>query len=297
MGDTLSLHPSFSTAVVKRAIKRDAVRAMSEYGFEGKIPFRQSESSLVDQAPVDLAIVTDRRELAPVEGVTYVGFLDAAQGSRSGDSMTLAIAHDDDGNAVVDCVIEKVPPFSPINVLANDFVPVLERYGVPRVVGDGVSKGFVEQTLRDLGILFDVSTMDKSQLYLNLLNLLNSNAVQLPDIDTLRLQLLSLKRYPGANNRERIDHPKGRAYHDDVANVVAGAVALCSGVGGKKRTKVLFSGSTETQKASGATGLAALANATLRRLAARDAVDRALAAKYDELPVISPPIWRVGGSN
>lgn len=296
VADTLSLHPSFSRAVIKRAFTRDAVKAASEYGDPdtGKILFRQGSSALFDQAPVDAAVFSGRRELPPVDGVTYRGFLDAAQGARSGDSMTLAIAHQHEGKAVVDCVIERRPPFDPMRVLVNDFAPVLGRYRVTRVTGDNVSRGFVESTLRNLSIAFDVSTMDKSALYLNLLSLINSGAVELLDDPTLRLQILSLQRYPTSGGKDRVDHPRGKPYHDDVSNSVAGAVGLVSNAVGKKLIPAVFSGSFDAGATPNMHGsLAALARSTIARLERQDAQDRRIEERFENEPMTSAPVWFV----
>jgi hypothetical protein len=299
VADTCSLHPSFSRAVVKRAFTRDAVKAASEYGDPdtGKIQCRQGSSALFDQAPVDASVVAGRRQLPPAEGIRYFGFLDAAQGSRSGDSMTLAIGHQQDGVAVIDYVLERRPPFSPVDVLTRDFAPVLQRYGIRGVVGDNVSRGFVEATLRALGISFDVSTLDKSALYLNLLNLINSSGCELLDDPTLRLQLLSLQRYAVSGGKDRVDHPKGRPYHDDVCNSVAGVVALVSGVGAKQGIPALFSFGdllTPCGKSSSLQGqLAALAKATLASLDAEDERTRRLNEVYEHQPMTSPAVWHI----
>lgn len=233
VADTTALHPSFSRAVIQRAMTRDAVKCISEYGDPdtGKILFRQGESALFDQSAVDSA-VGGHLELPPVDGVTYFAFGDAAQGARSGDSMCLCLGHVANGIIVIDKLVERRPPFSPMDVLVNDFAPVLRRYRIRRVFADNVSRGFVEATLNHLGFTFEVSALDKSALYLNLLNVINSGGVSLPDDATLRLQLLSLQRYPAMGGRDRVDHPRGRAYHDDVANCVAGVVALGSRVMG-----------------------------------------------------------------
>jgi hypothetical protein len=208
--------------------------------------------------------------------------------------MTLAIAHKRDGLAVVDRVDECRPPFSPMHVLVNDFAPVLERYRVTRVVGDNVSRGFVEATLRTLGITFEVSTMDKSALYLNLLSLINSGAVELLDDPTLRLQILSLQRYPTSGGKDRVDHPRGKPYHDDVCNVVAGAVGLVSNAVGKKMIPAVFSGSSDVDaNPSMHAGLAALARATILRLEAQDRSRQAIEEEYENAPMISAPIWHV----
>jgi hypothetical protein len=65
----------------------------------------------------------------------------------------------------------------------------------------------------------------KSQLYLDLLPLVNATACVLLDDDRLVRQLISLERRTGrGTGRDIIDHPPGG--HDDLANAAAGALVM-----------------------------------------------------------------------
>src|SRR5262249_25968211 len=64
----------------------------------------------------------------------------------------------------------------------------------------------------------------KSDLYLNLLPILNSRRVDLLDHPKLVNQLCSLERRTSRAGRDSIDHPPSA--HDDVANAVAGVVSM-----------------------------------------------------------------------
>jgi hypothetical protein len=66
--------------------------------------------------------------------------------------------------------------------------------------------------------------MTKSELYGELLPLLNSGRIELLDNAKLVTQLASLERRTGRGARDSIDHAVGQ--HDDVANAVAGACAI-----------------------------------------------------------------------
>jgi hypothetical protein len=74
-----------------------------------------------------------RYELPPVADVKYTAFVDPSGGAQ--DSMTLAVAFGEKGRAVLACVREARPPFSPEAVVA-DFVKMLEAYRVTKVSGD-----------------------------------------------------------------------------------------------------------------------------------------------------------------
>jgi hypothetical protein len=122
---TLAMRPSHPPRPIARLWKADPVKAASEYGEGGFVQFRQGDQSLFDLAPLKRVIVTGRRELQPQQGLRYAAFIDAAQGSRSGDSMTLGIAHREGSRAVLDLVRCVDPPFSPGRVLVEQFAPVL----------------------------------------------------------------------------------------------------------------------------------------------------------------------------
>ena len=64
--------------------------------------------------------------------------------------------------------------------------------------------------------------LDRSALYLELLPLVNSGRVELPDDPALLRELRGLEHRRGAAGRDRVDHAPGA--HDDLANAAAGAL-------------------------------------------------------------------------
>lgn len=297
---TLAMRPSHPPRPIARLWKSDPVKAASEYGSDdGYVTFRQGDQAMFDLLPVSGAIVRGRREQAAAEGVRYMAFLDAAEGSRSGDSMTLGIAHKDGARAVLDLVREVVPPFSPGNVIVTTFAPILEAYGIRKVSGDRHAVGFVSAFLRDCGVLFEPTTLTKSELYIELLALLNTGAVELLENATLRTQLLALQRHSMRGGRDSVDHPSGQ--HDDVANVAAGALVLVSGVRSKKK-QVRFSvgppyDTDESPKARNPHDemreLIARTNAGLER---QDERDWEIQKQFEDAPMTSAPVWHVHSS-
>jgi hypothetical protein len=241
--DTLSMNPTYDRKAIARAFRRDPVVAGSEFGSGGFVVFRQARQALFDDDAVRQVIVTDRFELDPIPGVKYVAFLDAAEGSRSGDSMTLGLAHEDGSRAVLDLLRVTEPPFDPATVLRT-YAGVCHDYNVREVHGDRHAVGFVEGVLQESGLKFVPSVLTKSDLFSELLPLVNTGAVELLDHPDLRTQLLTLERRSVRGGRDSIDHPRGG--HDDVANAAAGAVVLVTGVGqrDKKKFPLRFSGST-----------------------------------------------------
>jgi hypothetical protein len=237
--DTLSMNARYSKRAIEREFRRDPVSASSEYGSGGYVSFRQAAAALFDEAPLKQVIVTGRRELPPVEGVQYVAFVDAAEGSRSGDSMTLGVAHREGAKAVLDLVREMPPPFSPGQVIISTFAPILRDYGCREVKGDNHAKGFVSAAFEGAGIKFVPSLLTKSDIFSELLPLANTGVIELLDLPILRTQLLALERRSMRGGRDSIDHPRGG--HDDVGNAAAGALVHVTGVGTKKKRRVRWS--------------------------------------------------------
>jgi hypothetical protein len=196
--------------------------------------------------------------------------------------------------------VEKKPPFNPLSLLIEEFVPIINRYGIGVVVGDQVSSGFVEATLRACGLRFEPVGKSKSDLYLQLLNLINSGACELLDVPTLRLQLLGLQRF-STTGKDRIDHVRNA--HDDLANAVAGSVVLASSLTSAPKPRAMFRAGADTHSTvAGHTHeqsqhqkLAAFANRTLKTLERRDARDRALEEASENEPV-TRAVWRLNGS-
>jgi hypothetical protein len=74
------------------------------------------------------------------------------------------------------------------------------------------------------GIQYEPSELTKSEIYRELLPLLNSRVVALLTNERLQRQLLSLERRTTRGGRDAIDHPRGG--RDDLANAVAGALVM-----------------------------------------------------------------------
>jgi hypothetical protein len=160
--------------------------------------------------------------------VRYVAFTDPAGGS-GGDSMTLAIAHPERRGEqivmVLDLVREARPPFSPEQVVA-EFATLLKRYGLTEVSGDRFAGEWPREAFRGHGVAYQVSARTKSEIYRELLPLLNSGRVELLDHPRLLAQLGALERRVGRGGKDTIDHGPGAQAHDDLANAVAGACVL-----------------------------------------------------------------------
>ena len=152
--------------------------------------------------------------------MTYAAFCDPSGGVN--DAMTLAVAHLRDGAiCVLDAVLEVRPPFDP-EIAVSACTAVLRRFGVTRVTGDRYAGLWPAARFAEHGIAFEQSARPKSDLYCDLLPLLNAKRVELLDNPRLAAQLVALERRTARSGRDTVDHTPGG--HDDLANVVAGVL-------------------------------------------------------------------------
>ena len=135
--------------------------------------------------------------------------------------MTLAVAHLEGEIAILDCVREFKPPFSPDSVV-EELSALLKTYGVSRVTGDAYAGLWPRERFAAHGILYDVSQKNKSAIYGEFLPALNGRRVRLLDNPRLVGQLCNLERRTARGGRDSIDHASGA--HDDVANAACGAL-------------------------------------------------------------------------
>ena len=218
---TQAMNPSVDAQVIADAYAADEAAAAAEYGAE----FRRDIESFVSREAVDDVVVLGRHELPPARGVEYVAFVDPSGGTQ--DSMTLAIAHQQqDGRVILDAVRERKPPFKPSEVVA-EFAVTLKAYGCDRVTGDRYGGEWPPEQFRECGISYEPADKAKSDLYRELLPLVNNGQLELLDHPRLIAQLCSLERRTARGGRDSIDHPpNGR---DDVGNAAAGAIVLAAG--------------------------------------------------------------------
>jgi hypothetical protein len=217
---TRAMNPTIPAEVVERALAEDEGSASAEY----LATFRHDIESFVSREAVDAVVIPERRSLPPVEGVSYEAFCDPSGGSS--DSMTLAIAHREDGRAVLDLVREVRPPFSP-EVVVEDFAETLARYHIGQIRGDRYAAEWCSERFRKAGVTYLPAEKPKSDLYREFLPCVNAQTVELLDHPKLIAQLCSLERRTARGGRDSIDHPPKS--HDDVCNAVAGAVHLVLG--------------------------------------------------------------------
>jgi hypothetical protein len=203
--------------LIERAYQDDSENAKAEYGGE----FRRDLEPFLSEEVVDGCTVSGRRELPWVPATKYMAFVDPSGGSRDGFSM--CIAHREGEIGVVDCIRERVPPFSPESVV-EEFAQVLGEYKLNRVTGDRYAGSWVVDAFARHGIAYEHSAKAKTELYGNALAYFNTGCVELPEHAKLKGQLLGLERRTHRGGKDSIDH--GRAAHDDLANACCGALVL-----------------------------------------------------------------------
>jgi hypothetical protein len=211
---TRTMNPTVSQSLIDEAMEADPASAAAEYLAE----FRTDVETFVSREVVDAAVVAGRYELPRLKDMRYHGFVDPSGGSS--DSMTLAVAHTTgDNRIIIDAIRERRSPFSPAEVV-SEFATLLKNYGIGRVKGDRYGGEWPREVFCKHGVEYSVADKAKSDLYRDLLPLLNSARCELLDHPRLVAQLCSLERRTARGGRDSIDHPPGA--HDDVANCVAG---------------------------------------------------------------------------
>jgi hypothetical protein len=198
---------------------KDPTWAASEFGAE----WRTDLEAFVSLEAIRDCITSGVRERLPDRKNAYVAFVDPSGGSN--DSFTMAIAHSEgvgtNKTQILDALRERKPPFSPEGVV-EEFAALLRQYRVTKVHGDKYAGEWPREQFSKRGVHYETAERTKSQLYQDLLPLINSGAVDLLDNDRLVQQLVGLERRTARGGKDSIDHAPG--LHDDLCNVAAGAI-------------------------------------------------------------------------
>ena len=111
-----------------------------------------------------------------------------------------------------------------------EFSALAKTYHIHQLRGDRWGGEFVREPFRTHGRKYDPADKPKSDLYRDLLPLLNpAYSARRSGGAHARLaaQLFGLERRTARSGRDSIDHAPGG--HDDIANSVAGALVLAAG--------------------------------------------------------------------
>jgi hypothetical protein len=215
---TRDMNSSVPQSFIDERMAADPARAQAEYLAQ----FRTDVERFVSPEIVE-ACVGDFHERPPMTGFVYSGFVDPSGGSDA--AMTLAIGHKTtapEKQIVIDVIREVRPPFDPFAVVA-DLAALLKTYRISKVLGDHYGGEFVKEPFRKEGINYEVCKTPKSDLFRDLLPLLNSRHITLPQHDRLIAQIVGLERRVSRAGKDSIAHgPHGQ---DDLVNAVAGCAA------------------------------------------------------------------------
>jgi hypothetical protein len=214
---TRFMNATFPEATIAQAMERDPASAAAEYLAE----FRTDVQAFVTREAVEACVSRGVFERPPIEVATYVGFVDPSGGAS--DSFSVAVAHLENDTAVLDCVRERRPPFSP-EAVVSEFADILKTYRVGTVRGDRYAGEWPREAFRKLGIEYFAAPKPKSEIYLAVLPAINSRRVDLLDDQKLLAQFIGLERRTARGGRESIDHRPGS--HDDTVNAASGALTV-----------------------------------------------------------------------
>jgi hypothetical protein len=209
------MNPTLPQRVIDRAMEADPEAASAEYGAE----FRGDLEVFVSREIIEACVSTGVTVRSPLASVTYRAFVDPSGGSN--DAMTLAISHHEGNRPVLDCVLERKAPFNP-DAVTWEFAQTLKSYRISTVTGDRYAGEWPRERFQAHGITYQPAEMNRSELYLAFLPLLNSGRVDLLDSPRMVAQFVGLERRTSRMGRDAVDHAPGA--HDDIANAVAGAL-------------------------------------------------------------------------
>lgn len=214
-----TMNPSLPQKVVDDAIERDPVAADAEY----LAKFRNDISAFITRDLIDNNTRSRPLTIPPNNSVKFVGFVDVAGGGA--DEYTLAIAFKENNRSVIAGVWAQHG--DPAAITAQ-YADVLKRYGIKTITGDRYAAQWPITEFSRNGITLKPSSMNRSEIYLEFLPMLQTGAVELPPDEKALNQFVMLERRTSRSGRDTIDHAPGPGSHDDRCNAIAGAGVLAN---------------------------------------------------------------------
>ena len=200
---TRTMNPTFSQAVIDTALAKDYPKNSAEY----LARWRDDVSGFLTREAID-ACHAGRRERGPQAGIKYVGAVDPAGGGP--DSYTLAIAHRAGDSMVLDAVRERKG--SPEAATA-EYAALLKSYNISTVTGDNYAGDWPKEAFARHGITYIKADRPRTDIYLAVFPLINSQRVELLDGQPRMLvQFLNLVRTAGPSGRDIVNHPERGGY-------------------------------------------------------------------------------------
>jgi hypothetical protein len=217
------LNPTIDERIVQKAMQEDPEAARAEWFGQ----FRGDVSQFLPDEAIDIAIAGTRRERAEPRG--FAAFVDMSGGLH--DASVLAIAHLDGApyapSTVVLDRLQVVAGRHEPQAAVEQFCGILRDFSLTKVTGDRYAGDWVAGAFRRAGIRYEVSELDKSAIYAEVMPLFAERRVELLRDQRLITELRLLERRPRSGGKgDAIDHPPRS--HDDAANAVCGALWLAS---------------------------------------------------------------------
>lgn len=218
------MNPTLATNYLERMRIEDPEAYLSEVAGE----FRSGLSTFLDSESIQGCVATGIRERPYVEGVQHLSYADTAAGrGGGGDAFVVVVARVEGERAVLVAVRVWRPPFNPSGVI-QEACAFFKSYRVYSTTGDNYASQFPAEQFRLNGIQYITSTRNRSEIYLELLPLINSERVVLLDHPELLRELRGLERKRGTSGKDRVDHSSRAGSHDDIALACAGALVEAS---------------------------------------------------------------------
>lgn len=196
---TRDFNPTLDQKVIDRAMERDPEAARAEYFAE----FRTDVQTFLAREVIEHLVEPNCHERPAERGNSYIAFCDPSGGSS--DAMTLGIAHTEGSTQILDVLRERRPPFSP-EAVVNEFSKLMRDYRVSKCYGDRYGGQWVSEQFMKQGVFYEPCELSKSKIYLDVLPLINSGAVELLDNERMISQFAGLERRTARGGQEFVDH-------------------------------------------------------------------------------------------
>ncbi len=238
---SLLMNPSLRAERLDREQRLDPLRFAREYLGE----FAEDIDVFLPSAWVEQAVVSGRHELPPDNRFRYVAAVDPSGGGA--DAFTLVVAHTEGSGTERRVVQDVMRGWSrrgseslDLEGVVREIADLVRRYYLTSVSGDRYSAGWVRTAFRAAGISYKDATvrapdgetkyLDKATAYLEIQPAFATQRIALLDHPQLIRELKLLESRPRVGGRTLVDHPSGA--HDDYANALGLAAALCATRGG-----------------------------------------------------------------
>lgn len=168
-----------------------------------------------------------RERLGRIKDFRYFGFirpssLTPASSAQFDDEWVAGVAHTEEDIVIIDAIKGLSSEVNGARITPDraldESIQLFRSYGVREVEFDKFS-GHLEPTLKSRSFSAAASKLTKSELFLALIEFLNSGKVELLDDSVSTAQLKGLQRFRSGTGRDQI---KTAVSHDERAQVIAG---------------------------------------------------------------------------